>query len=267
MKKEELITISFPYYTGKDRTVRVYVPEHEDDEKLPVIYMTDGQNLFESGRPGQYGCWYTREAVREERQKSGHAAVIVGIHNDEGPLQRTGELLPKSIGPLIIPDNMPEELRNIEAEGELFDDFVLDTVMPYINSHFPVKTDRRNTAFCGSSSGGLQTFFTAVSHSDVFCAAGVFSPAFIPYDTNDVIGWTYNQMKESMPFLYFFCGGADPLEKEICTAAETVYEGLMEFYPYESLKKVIMPDKPHHECSWEIVFKDLLHMFLDPSCF
>ena len=46
MIKEELFTLSFPYYTGRNRKVRVYVPEHEEAERLPVIYMTDGQNLL-----------------------------------------------------------------------------------------------------------------------------------------------------------------------------------------------------------------------------
>ena len=74
MIKEELFTLSFPYYTGRNRKVRVYVPEHEEAERLPVIYMTDGQNLFEDNNPGQLGCWYTREAVKEVGK-----AIIVGI--------------------------------------------------------------------------------------------------------------------------------------------------------------------------------------------
>ena len=111
MIKEELFELSFPYYTGRNRKVRVYVPEHEEAERLPVIYMTDGQNLFEDNNPGQFGCWYTREAVRSERQKSGRAAVIVGIHNDESDLQRTCELTPASIGEIPVPDDAPEEVK------------------------------------------------------------------------------------------------------------------------------------------------------------
>lgn len=47
MKNEELVKLSFNYPEGQSRTVRVFVPEHEDGETLPVIYMTDGQNLFD----------------------------------------------------------------------------------------------------------------------------------------------------------------------------------------------------------------------------
>ena len=74
-------------------------------------------------------------------------------------------------------------------EGEIFDSFVMDVVKPYIEKNFPVKNGRENTAFCGSSSGGLQSFFTALSHPDAFGAAGVFSPAFLLYSPDDMRRW------------------------------------------------------------------------------
>ena len=67
MVKEELVTLSLPYRNG-EKTVRVFVPEHEQDETLPVIYFADGQNLFEDDNV-RFGCWYTREAVRAEYEK------------------------------------------------------------------------------------------------------------------------------------------------------------------------------------------------------
>ncbi len=125
MNSEKLITLELAYLGTKTKTVRVFVPEHDDGELLPVIYMTDGQNLFEDNRPRQFGCWYTREAVKEERESSGKAAIIVGIHNDESPVQRAKELTPKSMGAIKFPDDMPEHIRKMMApEGEAFDDFV-----------------------------------------------------------------------------------------------------------------------------------------------
>lgn len=70
MNKEQLVTLQLPYREAGTKTVRVFVPEHGEEELLPVIYMTDGQNLFEDNRPRQFGCWYTREAVKEERKKA-----------------------------------------------------------------------------------------------------------------------------------------------------------------------------------------------------
>ena len=56
MNSEKLITLELAYLKTKTKTVRVFVPEHSDEELLPVIYMTDGQNLFEDNRPRQFGC-------------------------------------------------------------------------------------------------------------------------------------------------------------------------------------------------------------------
>ena len=258
MIKEELYKLSLPYYTGRNRKVRVYVPEHEEGKKMPVIYMTDGQNLFEDNIPGQFGCWYTREAIGEVGR-----AIIVGIHNDENPVQRTKELTPKSIGALCYPDEMPEEIRKaIIPEGELFDDFVIHTVMPEIEKRFPVDKGRNAAAFCGSSSGGLQAYFTALSHPDRFCMSGVFSPAFPIYSVNDIVSWTASRLSGSMPYLYIYSGAVGEPEKAICKSTQAVYDAIAELYPPELLNEVILFDQPHHESAWALIFKDFLYTFL-----
>ncbi|MBQ3418111.1 MAG: alpha/beta hydrolase [Ruminococcus sp.] len=259
---EALFEFHLPY-KGNNKTVRVFVPEHGDGERLPVIYMTDGQNLFEDDHPGQFGCWYTREAVREKQHKSGKAAIIVGIYNDEGPIQRTSDLTPKSIGALRYPDEIPEEMRRLMIpDGEAFDAFVTDTVMPEIEERFPVLTGRENTAFCGSSSGGLQAYFTVLSHPDKFCLGGVFSPAFPMYSDEDVIHWTKGIVSNNAPYLYLYSGSNDQLEQEICEGTEAVAKAISEFYPKEKLKVEIIPEQRHHETAWAAVFKELLHTFL-----
>ena len=70
MVKEQILELRLPYPGREDRLVRVFVPEHAEDETLPVIYMTDGQNLFDK-ESSSFGCWHTREAVRDERARSG----------------------------------------------------------------------------------------------------------------------------------------------------------------------------------------------------
>jgi enterochelin esterase-like enzyme len=258
MIKEELYELSLPYYSGENKKVRVYVPEHEEAETLPVIYMTDGQNLFEDNNPGQFGCWYTREAIKEVGK-----AIIVGIHNDEGPVQRTRELTPKSIGDLRFPDEMPQMIRELLIpEGEPFDDFVIRTVMPEVEACFPVEIGRNAAAFCGSSSGGLQAYFTALSHPDMFCMSGVFSPAFPFYSVDDIVSWTASGLSGSMPYLYFYSGAVGEPEEEICRSTQAVYDAIAEFYPSERLNEVILFDQPHNESAWTPIFKDFLHTFL-----
>ncbi len=258
MLKEELFELNLPYYNGQNKKVRVYVPEHEEAERLPVIYMTDGQNLFEDNNPGQFGCWYTREAIKEIGK-----AIIVGIHNDESSVQRTKELTPKTIGAIRYPDDMPKIIREkLIPEGELFDDFVINTVMPEIETRFPVENGRNSAAFCGSSSGGLQAYFTALSHPDRFCMSGVFSPAFPIYSVDEIVSWTVSKLSGSMPYLYIYSGAVGEPEEEICRSTQEVYDAITEFYPAERLNEVILFDQPHHESAWALIFKDFLHTFL-----
>lgn len=258
MLKEELFELNLPYYNGQNKKVSVYVPEHEEAERLPVIYMTDGQNLFEDNNPGQFGCWYTREAIKEIGK-----VIIVGIHNDESPVQRTKELTPKTIGTIRYPDDMPKMIREkLIPEGELFDDFVINTVMPEIETRFPVEKGRNSAAFCGSSSGGLQAYFTALSHPDRFCMSGVFSPAFPIYSVDEIVSWTVSKLSGSMPYLYIYSGAVGEPEEEICRSTQEVYDAITEFYPAERLNEVILFDQPHHESAWTLIFKDFLHTFL-----
>ncbi len=56
MIKEQFTDLFLPYPDHGDRLVRVFVPEHEENETLPVIYMTDGQNLFDE-KTAVWGCW------------------------------------------------------------------------------------------------------------------------------------------------------------------------------------------------------------------
>ena len=264
MISEEVYTLSLPYYDNTNRKVRVYVPEHEEGETFPVIYMTDGQNLFEDDTV-QFGCWYTREAVRAEQKSSGKGAVIVGIHNDTDAQQRANELTPESIGEIDFPADIPEEEENRHiASGEKFDDFLINTVMPAVEEQFPVKTGRENTAFCGSSSGGLESFYIALSHPDKFSAAGVFSPVFLMYKKDDLENWirTKAAQAENAPYLYMYVGGADDLEKQLNTDFQWVYGILEDCYPEEHLKGGVKPEQFHNEAAWEIEFKELLHTFL-----
>ncbi len=266
MKTEELITMSLPYNESRNKTVRVYVPAHEEGETLPVIYMTDGQNVFDDENV-MFGCWYTREAVREEAEKTGKSVIIVGIHNDEGAMERASELTPKSIGRMnpLPPDIPDEQAAMMKPAGEEFDDFVINVVMPAVEEKFPVKKGRENTAFCGSSSGGLVSFYITLSHSDKFSAAGVFSlvPLYIVYDHDDVNNWIRSKIKGNMPYMYMFSGSAEGMEQEICTNMEMTYEFMKDLYPSEKIKKVISPDAPHHESAWQGAFKDFLHIFLN----
>ena len=257
MIQEKFTDLFLPYPCHGDRHVRVYVPEHEENETLPVIYMTDGQNLFDE-KTAVWGCWHVPETVRAELGSSGKKAVIAGIYNDSH--LRDSELTPGSIGEIICPEKLPDLTT---PQGEIFDEFVVNTVMPAVEKQFPVSRKREDTAFCGSSSGGLQAFFTALSHPDLFCAAGVLSPAFLLYSSEDMRKWIYSRLGEALPYLYIYTGAGDELEMNVFESVEQTYDILSECYPFDKLNEVVLFEEKHHESAWEPVFGDFLHTFLE----
>ena len=173
MTEEKLYTVSLPYPGRDKKQIWVYVPSHTDGEKFPTVYMTDGQNLFdEDSTP--YGSWKVADAVKNEMKNSSSGAVIVGI--DNSGKMRENELTPKSIGKMMtenekfaaeMSDEMYGNLIKLNKvfyktfnapEAEIFDDFLVNTVMPYVEENFPVISDKNSRAVCGSSMGGLFAF-------------------------------------------------------------------------------------------------------------
>jgi predicted alpha/beta superfamily hydrolase len=258
MINAEIFTIFLPYPDKGDRKVWVYVPSHNEGDRLPVVYMTDGQNLFDEF-PSPYGSWGVTQAVENERIQSGKAAVIVGI--DNGNLWRDNELTPNTIGEVIKPESM-DNFTN--AEGEIFDGFLMNTVIPYIEEHFPVEKGREHNAVCGSSSGGLQAFFTALEHSEKFAFAGVFSPAFLLYSEESLRNYIASKMTaDSLPYLYIYSGAAG-FEEKLFPSVEVVYDLLMELcYPFDKLNEVILFENDHNEKAWKEIFPDFLHTMLN----
>ena len=255
MLPEKLVTMRLPYPGRKQRIVRVYIPARRRGERLPVVYMSDGHNLFDKETSG-FGCWYVREAMREHQKRNGKAAIIVGIHNAD--LYRMEDLTPESIGELI-----PEAQDEIHPKGEAFADFLLHTLMPRIEKRFPVKVGRENTAYCGSSAGGMMAFFLALRYPEVFSFAGVLSPAFLLYQEEDLEAWVRTEMREEKAFLYLYAGAGDPLEEEICGRFREMCTFLDEHWPQNKMVQVIRSEQIHHEDAWEPVFQGFLRRFLN----
>ena len=80
--------------------------------------------------------------------------------------------------------------------------------------------------------------------------------------TKNVIHWIKETVGAIKPFLYIYSGANDRMEQEIYESTKTVVEAISEFYPKEKLKVNILPDQPHHESAWAMIFKDFLHLFL-----
>ena len=201
-------------FDGRDKNVYILTPDDYDEkssEKYSVIYMFDGQSVLATGKDrgmdNDMACWNVGEHVAGMMKVTDNKAIIVAVTNND--IYRMDELVP-DLGEI----NTEDEPANIKADdltkkrGSAFADFICDTIMPYINENYNVYTDPKHTALAGSSLGGLETFYTVLSHPDKFGTGGVMSATFDMFAEKEWTEFLKDKLKmKNAPFLYFYAGG------------------------------------------------------------
>lgn len=147
------------------RRIWIYLPTDyaTSTEKYPVLYMHDGQNLFDA-LTSYSGEWEVDETMQKLEQEGTLKLIIVGIEN--GGKTRSDEYTP---------------WKNKEyggGEGAAYGEFIVNDLKPFIDKHYRTKSDRHNTGIMGSSLGGLISMYIGMEYSETFGKLGVFSPSF-----------------------------------------------------------------------------------------
>ena len=130
--------------------------------RYPVIYMHDGQNLFDQALSFA-GEWQADEAI-EALAPDGYEAIVVGVPN---------------MGARRIDEYSPFRDRRLQrgGRGDWYVAFLVSTVKPLIDQAFRTLPGREHTGLLGSSMGGLISLYASFSRPDVFGFAGVMSPS------------------------------------------------------------------------------------------
>jgi predicted alpha/beta superfamily hydrolase len=154
---------------GMPRRITVWLPPgriHRSD-RYPVLYLNDGQNLFDPRRAFGGVTWQVAEtATRLIALGLLPPLVIVGI--DHGGMRRAREFLP-------VPDTRNPYARR--PLGRQYGEFVLRELMPIIERTFPVARGASATGFGGSSYGAVAALFTTLEHPGVFGRLLLESPS------------------------------------------------------------------------------------------
>ena len=247
--------VQFPY-ENRTKDILIWTPADYDAQGEPysVIYMTDGQNLFKPDATST-GSWGVAESAEAMASLSGNRLIIVGAENADG--YRDEELTP-NIGETGQPGYE-------DGHGAYFSDFIVKTVVPYIEEHYNVYTDRAHKAICGSSSGGIESFYIGMENPDQFGTIGALSPAFGLFDT--AVWDAYLSQKDfsaGYPFVYIYNGASDDLERWLLDGAQAMPYSLKKIgYPQEQITVKIYDQGVHNERCWRAVFPDFLkYMFL-----
>jgi len=157
-------------YTGKLRRVRVLLPknyETDTDQRYPVVYFHDGQNVFYSKEAYVGHSWKVIPAIKRNPDIS--RMIVVAIDNDG--LQRMNEYSAWKYKESNIPG------MQFGGKGIEYGEFVMEVVKPFIDQEYRTLADREHTAMIGSSLGGNITQFLGLEYQDQIGCLGVFSSA------------------------------------------------------------------------------------------
>ena len=157
-------------YLGLTRRITVWLPPRvraRRSGRYPVLYLNDGQNLFDPARAFAGRTWrVSQTAARLVRTRRIPPLIIVGI--DHGGTRRGREFLP-------VEDELNPTATN--PLGREYAEFVTREVMPFIARSYPAAAGALNTGFGGSSYGAIAALNTAMIKPGVFGKLLIESPS------------------------------------------------------------------------------------------
>ncbi|MFN0214341.1 MAG: alpha/beta hydrolase-fold protein [Saprospiraceae bacterium] len=150
---------------NRNRRIWLYLPPDYQStaKKYPVLYMHDGQNLFDNNAAA-FGEWKVDESLNDLHAQGNWGCIVVGI--DHGGQYRLDEY-----SPWINP-------QYGGGQGDEYIEFIINTLKPFIDANYRTLPGRMSTGIAGSSMGGLVSMYAFSERQDIFAKAGIFSPAF-----------------------------------------------------------------------------------------
>ncbi len=223
----------------KKRRVSILLPHDyaNSDKKYPVLYLQDGQNLFDDYAP--FGNWSVNKRMAVLAEKKHHEVIVVAI--DHGGKDRIREFLPY------------EGTRFGAAIGKTYAHWIVETLKPYIDAHYRTLPDAEHTGIGGSSMGGLISIYATLMYPHTFSKMMVFSPSLWVASKVffDAIHFTHPDPTK----VYLYAGGKEgsqmvPNVQRFKTALEKLgfNDSPVEF------KLVIDPKGEHNEERWGVEF-------------
>lgn len=148
------------------RKIWIYLPPdyYTTSKRFPVLYMQDGQNLFDKNTAAFGTEWEVDESLNALHEDGDYGCIVVGI--DHGGSKRLDEYSPWV------------NVTYGGGEGSAYVEFLVNTLKPYIDGAYRTLPGRLTTGIMGSSMGGLISMFGFAERQDIFSRAGILSPSF-----------------------------------------------------------------------------------------
>ena len=241
--------------------IDVWTPDgYTASKKYPVVYMHDGQNLFDANSTWNHQAWEIDSVLGSLiADKKVKPAIVVGIHSVD--TTRIGDLMPERVVEMTPPGEVRDSIDRMcrgQYRADEYLSFIVNTLKPIIDDKFSTLTDCRSTSIMGSSMGGLISIYGLSEYSEVFGAAVCMSTHWtgaIGDNTDFPTAMKYYLM-DRLPRgtdhrLYFDNGDCD-YDSQYFPAYEMMNR-LFDFLGYQEcdrLKTGVFQGHSHSEKSW-----------------
>jgi predicted alpha/beta superfamily hydrolase len=223
--------------------VWLYLPPNYESsaERYPVIYMHDGQNLFDDAT-SFVGEWDVDGTLNTLYEETGKSFIVVGIEN--GGEKRIEEYTPY------------ENEKYGGGKGDIYVDFLANKLKPYIDKNYRTKVDAKNTAIIGSSLGGLISFYGGLKYPEVFGKIGALSTSFW-FSSDKINDFARENGNQQNTKIYFLVGGkeGDTMFPDTENMAKLLVD---KGFPPEKIKTKIVAEGKHTESFWKAEFLEVI---------
>ncbi len=232
----------------RQRAIRVLLPRNywkDTSRRFPVIYLKDGQNLFDPDTAA-FRHWRLKEFMA--RQPLKRQAILVGV--DHGGVDRSNEYAPFQRG------------RN-GGQGDAYLQFIEHTLKPFIDQEYRTWPHREATAIVGASLGGLIAFYAGMRYSHVFGKVGALSPSL--WFNPQVISLA---QKSGTLKSQLYVSGSKTETGGMYGALEKTYRSLKDGgYSDDQIRVVARDRGSHSEAFWAREFKPMYEWLFPVTAF
>lgn len=250
------------------RNIDVWLPDdYSEEEKYAVIYMHDGQMLFDNNITWNKQSWEVDEtAGKLNAEGKTKKFIVVGIWNNGQ--KRHFEYFPQKAFRKLSAEEKEFVSNSLKLKGRINETFnpisdnylkfIVTELKPIIDIHFSTLKDKDNTFIAGSSMGSLISLYAICEYPDVFGAAACLSThwtGIFQLEDNPVPAAFFDYMRTYLPdprtHRIYFDYGDQTLDQLYFSLQLTANDIMREKgFNNANWKTLLFPGKDHSEKSW-----------------
>jgi enterochelin esterase-like enzyme len=251
------------------RNVDVWLPDnYTASKKYAVLYMHDGQMLFDSSITWNKQEWGVDETLNQLMQQNKiRDCIVVGIWN--GGKSRHPEYFPQK--PFEALSKEEQQLvysayrsggqsifSGLPISSDNYLKFLVEELKPFIDKTYSTKTDASNTFVAGSSMGGLISLYALCEYPTIFGGAACLSthwPGLLSMENNPVPAVFFSYLKNHLPSAkqhrIYFDHGTETLDS-MYASLQLQVDAIMKQKKYKPSNWISRswPGQDHSEKSW-----------------